>query len=101
MVDAGIRFGFGTDSGDPRRFLIAGFFEHRQMELMLQAGLTPMQIIQSFSKNNAEAYGIDKDFGTLALGKYADLLVVPRNPLDDMLAMRALDAVYINGRKFE
>ena len=71
------------------------------MELMLQAGLTPMQVIQSFSKNNAEVYGIDKDFGTLALGKYADLLVLARNPLEDMLAMRELDAVYINGRKFE
>src|SRR6186997_2515527 len=58
MVDAGVRFGFGTDSGDLRRFLIAGFFEHRQMELMIQAGLTPMQVIQAFSKNNSEAFGI-------------------------------------------
>ena len=39
MVDAGVRFGFGTDSGgDPDRFFVQGFFEHRQMELMVQAG---------------------------------------------------------------
>jgi imidazolonepropionase-like amidohydrolase len=101
MVDAGIRYGFGTDSGDPSRFLIAGFFEHRQMELMIQAGLSPMQVIQSFSKNNAEAYGIDKDFGTLAIGKEADLLVLTANPLDDILNMRKIEAVYIGGKKFE
>ena len=85
----------------PNRFFVQGFFEHRQMELMIQAGLTPMQVIQAFSRNNAEAYGIDKDFGTLALGKAADLLVLAKNPLDDILNMRALEAVYIGGRKFE
>ena len=77
LVDAGVRFGFGTDSGGaPDRYFIQGYFEHRQMELMRDAGLTPMQIIQSFSKNNAEMLGIDKDFGTLAKGKAADLLVL-------------------------
>jgi imidazolonepropionase-like amidohydrolase len=101
MADAGVRFGFGTDSGDLRRFLIAGFFEHRQMELMIQAGLTPMQVIQAFSKNNSEAYGIDKDFGTLALGKAADLLVLTKNPLENILNMRTLEAVYIGGKKLE
>ena len=102
MVDAGVRFGFGTDSGgDPNRFFVQGFFEHRQMELMVQAGLTPMQVIQAFSKNNAEAFGIQNDYGTLALGKAADLLVLAQNPLDNILNMRSLEAVYINGRKFE
>ena len=102
MVDAGVRFGFGADSGGaPDRFFVQGFFEHRQMELMVQAGLSPMQVIQAFSRNNAEAYGIDRDFGTLALGKYADLLVLANNPLDDILNIRTLEAVYINGRKFE
>ena len=60
-----------------------------------------MQVIQAFSRNNAEAFGIDKDFGTLALGKAADLLVLTKNPLEDILNMRTLDAVYIGGRKFE
>ena len=46
------------------------------MELMRQAGLTPMQVIQAFSRNNAVAFGIDKEFGTLAVGKAADLLVL-------------------------
>ena len=102
LADAGVRFGFGTDSGGALdRYFIQGFFEHRQMELMRDAGLTPMQIIQAFSKNNAELLGVDRDFGTLAKGKAADLLVLARNPLDDITHMRAIEAVYLGGKKFE
>jgi imidazolonepropionase-like amidohydrolase len=99
---AGIRLGFGTDSGgEPNRFFIQGFFEHRQMELLRDAGLTPMQVIQTFSKNNSELLGIDKEFGTLAQGKAADLLVLAKDPLEDITNMRAIEAVYLGGRKFE
>jgi imidazolonepropionase-like amidohydrolase len=102
LADAGIRIGFGTDSGGaPDRYFIQGFFEHRQMELMRDAGLTPMQIIRSFSQNNAELLGIDKDFGTLAAGKAADLLVLTKNPLDDITNMRTIEAVYLGGKTFE
>jgi imidazolonepropionase-like amidohydrolase len=102
LVDAGVRFGFGTDSGGAsERYFTQGFFEHRQMELLAQAGLTPMQVIQTFSKNTSEMLGIDKDFGTLAKGKAADLLVLAKNPLDDIANMRTFEAVYLGGKKFE
>ncbi len=102
VVDAGVRYGFGTDSGgDLNRFFVQGFFEHRQMELLRDAGLTPMQIIQTFSKNTSEALGIDKEFGTLAKGKAADFLVLAKNPLDDITNMRGIEAVYLGGKKFE
>ena len=45
--------------------------------------------------------GIDKDFGTLAKGKAADLLVLDKNPLDDITNMRSMEAVYLGGKKFE
>jgi len=102
LFDAGVRLGFGTDSGGAsERYFIQGYYEHRQMELLMQAGLTPMQVIQSFSKNNSEMFGIDKDFGTLAKGKAADLLVLAKNPLDDIANMRTFEAVYLGGKKFE
>jgi len=76
-VDGGVRVALGTDSGgDPQRYFIQGFAEHHHMELMVQAGLTPMQVIQSFSQKAAETLRIDKDFGALAKGKAADLLVL-------------------------
>jgi imidazolonepropionase-like amidohydrolase len=102
LSDAGVRLGFGTDSGgEPNRFFIQGFFEHRQMELLRDAGLTPMQVIQTFSKNNSELLGIDKDFGTLAQDKAADLLVLAKDPLADITNMRTIEVVYLGGRKFE
>jgi imidazolonepropionase-like amidohydrolase len=102
LSDAGVRIALGTDSGGAAdRFFIQGFFEHRQMELMLQAGLMPMQVIQAFSKGASEALGIDKEFGTLAKGKAADLLVLEKNPLDNITNMRTIQTVYLGGKKFE
>jgi len=101
MVNAGgVRIGLGTDSGPvPTRF--EGFFEHLEMELMVKYGMPPMQVIQAFSKTNSEILGIDKDYGTLAKGKMADLVVLDKNPLDDILNTRTVSAVYIGGKKFE
>jgi imidazolonepropionase-like amidohydrolase len=100
MVSAGVRIGLGTDSGPaPTRF--EGFFEHLEMELMVKYGMTPMQVIRAFSKTNSEILGIDKDYGTLAKGKVADLVVLDKNPLDDILNTRTVNAVYLGGKKFE
>jgi len=102
LSDGGVRIALGTDSGGAAdRFFIQGFSEHREMELMVQAGLTPMQVIQSFSKAASESLGIAKDFGTLAKGKAADLLVLEKNPLDNIANMRSLHTIYLGGKKFE
>jgi imidazolonepropionase-like amidohydrolase len=102
LSDAGVRIAFGTDSGGAAdRFFIQGYSEHREMELMVQSGLTPMQVIQSFSKGASEALGIDKEFGTLAKGKVADLLVLEKNPLDNITNMRSIQTIYLGGKKFE
>jgi imidazolonepropionase-like amidohydrolase len=99
LHDAGIRIGLGTDSGPPARF--PGFFEHWEMELMTQAGLTPMQVIQTASKSAAEYLGVSKDFGTLEKGKYADLIVLEKSPLDDIRNTRAIHSVYLSGQRLQ
>jgi imidazolonepropionase-like amidohydrolase len=102
LSDGGVRIALGTDSGGAAdRFFIQGYSEHREMELMVQSGLTPMQVIQSFSKGASEALGIDKEFGTLAKGKAADLLVLEKNPLDSITNMRTIQTIYLGGKKFE
>ena len=102
LSDGGVRIAFGTDSGGAAdRFFVQGFSEHREMELMVQSGLTPMQVIQAFSKNASEALGIDKDFGVLAKGKAADLLVLEKNPLENITNMRTFQTIYLGGKKFE
>jgi len=102
LSDGGVRIAFGTDSGGAAdRFFIQGFSEHREMDLMVQSSLTPMQVIQSFSKGSSEALGIEKEFGTLAKGKVADLLVLQKNPLDNIANMRSIETIYLGGKKFE
>ena len=99
LSDAGVKIGFGTDTGPPARF--AGYFEHWEAELMVQAGLTPMQVIVSFSKNASEALGIDRDFGTLAEGKVADMILLNSNPLGNIRNLRDIDTVFVAGQPVE
>jgi imidazolonepropionase-like amidohydrolase len=96
LADAGVKYGFGTDTGPPGRF--PGYFEHWEMELMVEAGLTPMQVLTAATKKAAEFLGA-KDLGTLERSKWADLIVLDRNPLDDIRNTRMIDAVYIAGNR--
>jgi imidazolonepropionase-like amidohydrolase len=96
LADAGVPYGFGTDSGPPGRF--PGYFAHWEMELMVQAGLTPMQVITA-ATGSAAQFLHAKDLGTLATGKWADLIVLNKNPLVDIKNTRTINAVYIAGNR--
>ncbi|WP_336516388.1 amidohydrolase family protein [Pollutibacter soli] len=96
MQDNNIAIVFGTDSGVPTRFI--GYFEHVEMDMMQQAGLTPMQIIVSATKNAAEKLGL-KNLGTLSAGHWADFLILNADPLTDIKNVKQIDAVYIGGKK--
>lgn len=93
---AGIAVGLGTDSGATIA-RIQGFAEHRELELLTQAGLTPMQALQSATAVNAAILGVDKERGLLAAGKQADLLVLDANPLDDIRNTRKIHGVWLRG----
>ncbi len=95
LYEAGVNVGFGTDSGPPVRF--QGFFEHWEMEIMRDAGFTPAQILTCATRNNARCLGIDKDLGTLEKGKWADLVVLAKNPLDDIKNSRTIEMTMIAG----
>jgi imidazolonepropionase-like amidohydrolase len=96
LADAGVPYGLGTDSGPPGRF--PGYFAHWEMELMVQSGLTPMQVITA-ATGSAASFLHAKDLGTLEASKWADLIVLNRNPLDDIKNTRTIDAVYIAGNR--
>ena len=97
LFDAGVNVGFGTDSGaTPLR--IAGFAEHRELKLLTDAGLTPLQAIQTATKNAAALLHLD-DRGVIAPGKLADLLVVDGDPSKDIAAVDNIESVWRRGRK--
>ena len=94
MVKAGVKTGMGTDSGPNGRF--PGFNAHEEMQLQVLAGRTPMEAIKSATADNAE-WLKDKTIGTIEKGKWADLLVLDKNPLDDIRNTETINAVYIAG----
>jgi imidazolonepropionase-like amidohydrolase len=96
LFDAGVKIGFGTDSGPPTRF--QGFFEHRELQLMTESGLTPLQAIVAATRTAAEILGATSEFGTLAPGKQADFLVLDANPLEDIHNTEELSAVWQAGK---
>jgi imidazolonepropionase-like amidohydrolase len=99
LWDAGVPIAFGSDTGPPARF--QGFFEHRELELMVEAGLTPAQALQIATSNAAEALRITVDAGTLAKGKRADMILLDADPLADIRNTRKINKVWIGGREVE
>lgn len=97
LVDRGVRIAMGTDTGPPARF--QGFFEHIELDMMVEAGMTPMQVIVSATGDAARCHGKSGQLGTLAAGAAADLLILTANPLDNIRNMRSIDSVWINGKK--
>jgi len=98
VFDAGILVAMGTDSGAmPLR--AQGFSEHLELQLMTEAGLTPIQALTVATKNSAKALKIDKDFGTLEAGKTADFIVVDGNPAKNIMDTRKIFSVYKAGKE--
>jgi imidazolonepropionase-like amidohydrolase len=88
MHDAGLRLMLGTDSGAAGSYHADAAW--RTMDLMVRAGIPPMEVIGMATRLPAEDMGLARDIGTLAPGKLADVIIVDGNPL---VSMRDLDHV--------
>ena len=95
LHDAGVPIVAGTDGAVPGHSLL------REIELYVQAGLTPMEAIQSATVVAARAMGMEDEVGTVEVGKRADLLVLDGNPLTDIRNIRMGRWVVAAGRMYE
>jgi len=96
LHDRGVPLALGTDTGNP--YVFPGYSVHRELELLVRAGLTPMEAIEGATRNAAEMIGVIEDSGTIEPGKRADLLILEANPLDDIRNTRSLETVICEGR---
>ena len=96
LYDAGVNVGFGTDSG-AMAVRIPGFAEHRELELLVEAGLTPLQAINVATANSASLLHLD-DRGVLEPGKLADIIVVDGNPTAQISNVHNIEAVWHRGK---
>jgi len=100
LSDGGVMIAMGTDSGTGTGRW-QGYFEHVEMELMVKAGMTPMQTLVAATGNAARVMSIDKELGTLQPGKRADFVVLNADPLADIRNTRAIESVWIDGRRID
>ena len=77
---------------------IPGLSMHREMELMAELGLSPREVIEIATRRNAEFLRKDKELGTIAAGKLADIIIVERNPLEDVKNIGRIMVVMQDGK---
>lgn len=95
VYDAGIPIAVGTDAGNPGT--LHGISIYEEMEAMQRAGIPPEDLIVMATRNGAKAMLRDSDFGTLETGKYANLVVLERDPSEDISNMRSITHTMIKG----
>ncbi len=95
LYAAGIPIVAGTDKAIPGHSL------HRELELYVQAGLTPMQVIQLATSGAAKVMGMDRETGTVEAGKRADLILVDGDPLERFSDLRKVARVITKGRMYD
>jgi imidazolonepropionase-like amidohydrolase len=86
----------GSDS--PQIFNVPGFAIHRELEYLVDAGLTPFEALQTGTANPAEFFGRSGGFGVVQNGAEADLILLDANPLEDITNTRRIHGVMVRGR---
>ena len=94
LADAGVRIAMGTDSGPAARF--QGYFEHLEMWMMQSAASPVAALRKAATGDAADCMGLTET-GTLEAGKWADLLILSENPMDDIRHTRSIEQVWIAG----
>ncbi len=97
LADAGARLVLGADTGIQNH--IQGYMEHHELELIVEAGISPARAIQIATSAPAAVLGVDT--GLLAPGKRADFLVLDANPMYAIANTRQISAVYLNGQALD
>lgn len=98
LHEATVALAFGTDSGaNPYR--VPGFAEHRELQLLVDAGLSPLEAIHCATQSTAAMLHIEEKMGTIQAGKQADLLVLNADPSKDIANTEKIAMVFHNGRQ--
>jgi len=96
MHDADARLLLGSDS--PQIFNVPGFVIHRELQLLVDSGLTPFEALATGTVAPAAFFGRSVQSGTVEVGKDADLVLLDANPLTDISATRRVHGVMLRGR---
>jgi amidohydrolase family protein len=96
MNEAGVPFMAGTDLGTA--YIYPGFSLHDELALLVEAGFTPLQALQTATRNPARFLGQMASLGTVEEGKIADLVLLDANPLEDIRNTQKIEGIVVDGR---
>lgn len=96
LHDEGALILMGTDA--PQLFSVPGFSLQRELPIMVEAGMTPFEVLQTGTVNVARFYGEEESAGTVQVGRRADLLLLEANPLEDVSNIARISGVMVAGR---
>jgi imidazolonepropionase-like amidohydrolase len=99
LYDNGVTILSGTDI--PNFELVPGSSLHHELEILVEAGIPPLEVIKIATRNGAQAIGIEEDVGTIEPGKQADMIVLSDNPIDEISNTKKIEAVINNGQLIE
>ncbi len=100
MHRAGVPFLAGTDTA-PGIFILPGFSLHDELANFVEAGFTPMEALQTATSNPAKFFGTESTEGSIAKGKFADVVLLDADPLTDIRNTRKIAAVIANGHLYD
>jgi len=95
MHEAGVPVGAGTDT--PIAFAAPGYSLHSELEMLVRAGLSPMEALEAATVRPAEFFGLSGEMGTIEEGRLADLVLLTGNPLEAISNTRTVEAVVSKG----
>ena len=95
MHEAGVPLGAGTDT--PIGFAAPGYSLHSELEMLVRAGLSPIEALEAATVRPAAFFGRSGEMGTVEAGRLADLVLLSRDPLDDITNTRSVQAVVSKG----
>jgi hypothetical protein len=97
--EAGLPLTAGSDLSN--QWITAGPAYHRELELLVSAGISPLDVITIATKNPASFLGVDAEIGGVFAGSVADLVILRANPLESISNTQAIEAVYRAGQRVE
>ena len=100
IYNSGIKIIAGSDAAALNTYVYPAESLIQELEIFQQAGLTPLQILQTATMNGAEYFEVSDQTGSIAVGKNADLVLLDKNPLTNISSVRSVNAVFANGNYF-